>query len=879
MMSTENTPVISLKDYAPSAFLIPNVHLAVVFTPQKSVITSRLDISPQGNGPLELDGDSLSLSSVSINGQVLSGEQYKATPDRLTILDVPNDNFVLETEVILDPSNNTELMGLYRSNGVWCTQCEPEGFRRITYFLDRPDVLSIYTVRMTANKTVAPVLLANGDLTSSGDLGDNQHFAEWHDPHPKPSYLFAMVAGDLGKIEDRFVTASGREVALGIYCEHGKTDRCGYAMDALKRSMAWDEKRFGREYDLAIFNIVAVSDFNFGAMENKGLNIFNDRYILADAETATDADYANIERIIAHEYFHNWTGNRITCRDWFQLCLKEGLTVYRDQEFTSDERSRAVQRIGDVRGLRAAQFPEDAGPLAHSARPEQYSEINNFYTATVYQKGAEIVRMLATLLGTETFRKGTDLYFERHDGQATTIEAWLKVFEDLTGDDFGQFSKWYMQAGTPQVTATGSWDEARKTYKLILAQKTLPTPGQLEKDLMVIPIKFGLLDQDGHDMNWQKATGAKIINDVIVFDEAKAEILFEGLESEPTPSLLREFSAPIVLKTNFTNEDQLFLARHDSDPFNKWQALQDVAMTVILDTIKTGSPFLPPEKTTSALLEALRETLENPELDDAFKAQALLIPAEGTIAQAVKSDIDPEAIHTTRNRLLRAIGRRLEPELKAVYLGLKGVCVPYILDTKAARARSLRNQCLSLLAAAGTDTADNLLRAHYEEADNMTDRMSALGAAVRCMSPSFESMLHDFKVKFGEDPLNLDKWLSLTASSPRDDVIEKMQNILADPTFPRTNPNRLRSLVGAFAAGNQVQFTRKDGAGFRFVTKFCRDIDGSSPQVAARVLTAFKTWRDLEKTRKNVAQSTLNALKNGGPLSTNTGDILSRIVG
>ena len=513
-----------LKDYRAPDCRIPRIEITFDIRAEATIVKARLHVVPdpgrEADAPLRLDGEDLRLVSVGVNGLQLGVEGYDVDASGLTLRTLPEEAFDLEITVEIDPANNTELMGLYRSSSMWCTQCEPEGFRRIIYYLDRPDVLSVYTVRIEADKQAAPVLLSNGNLIDSGELANGRHFAVWHDPFPKPSYLFALVAGDLGHISDSFTTMSGREIALGIYCEHGKEERCRYAMDALKRSMAWDEKRFGREYDLDLFNIVAVSDFNFGAMENKGLNIFNDRYVLADPEIATDADYANIEGVIAHEYFHNWTGNRITCRDWFQLCLKEGLTVYRDQEFSSDMRSRAVKRIEDVRGLRAAQFPEDAGPLAHPARPESFREIENFYTATVYNKGAEIVRMLATLYGDDGFRKGFEKYFEKHDGEAVTIEDWLGAFEDAHDADLNHFLEWYRQAGTPEVVVSDEYDAESQTYRLSLTQKTAPTPGQPGKQPMVLPIRFGLVGPNGHDLEFTGVSGADVSGDLIVFDQA-----------------------------------------------------------------------------------------------------------------------------------------------------------------------------------------------------------------------------------------------------------------------------------------------------------------------------------------------------------------------
>lgn len=878
----QDQQTIFLKDYATSAYAISNVELDIEIEAKSTRVMAMLHITPAegtvADTPLVLDGNELALSSIAIDGAPLMEDQYEVTENGLTVYCPPTHKFVLETEVFLAPEQNTKLMGLYRSSGVWCTQCEPEGFRRITYFLDRPDVLSRYKVRLSAPKTLAPVLLANGNLVESGDLPDEHHFAVWDDPHPKPSYLFAMVAGELDSIQDSFTTASGREVELGIFCEPGKQDQCAFAMDALKRSMVWDEKRFGREYDLDVFNIVAVSDFNFGAMENKGLNIFNDRYVLADPSTATDSDYANIERIIAHEYFHNWTGNRITCRDWFQLCLKEGLTVFRDQEFTSDERSRAVKRIEDVRGLRAAQFPEDGGPLAHPARPAQYREINNFYTATVYQKGAEIVRMLHTLLGEKQFRAGTDLYFKRHDGQATTIEAWLKVFEDSTGRDLSHFGKWYTQSGTPQVTISDEYDAATQTYKLTVQQDISPTPDQAEKQPMVLPIRFGLVGPNGHDMTWEHVTGAQVEGDLLVLDSADTVITFNGISSRPVPSLFREFSAPVNLTTDLSADDQLFLARHDSDPFNRWQALQDAAMSIMVGAVKAGGIF---ENVVAIdnLAAAYKDTLEADQLDNAFKAQALSLPSETALLQAVRTDIDPSLLRQVRKALMQKLSDAFTAALRGMFDSLEAVCVPYRNNTTSSAARSLRNQCLGWLLAGSDADAIGLAEALYQSADNMTDRMAALGLLVSNGHPAGDTQLAAFKQSYGDDVLVMDKWLALTAMRVQDDCLERIKAVYADPDFPRTNPNRLRSLAGTFAMGNLPQFARADGAGFDFITQFCREVDSANPQVAARVLTAFRIWRQFEPGRKELAERALLALKNGPPLSRNVTDILERTLG
>ena len=876
-MRGENDETIYLKDYAPTPYIIEKVELDVDVAPGTSRIRSLLTISPRPGTspgtPLTLDGDELKLLSIAIDGLPLALTAYEETPTTLSILEPPLKRFVLETEVQVEPEKNTKLMGLYRSSGTWCTQCEPEGFRRITWYYDRPDVLAPFKVRMTADKTLAPVLLANGNRIETGDLGDGRHYAVWEDPFPKPSYLFAMVAGDLGSIHDTFTTASGRQVALGIYCEHGKEGECGYAMDSLKRAMAWDERRFGREYDLDIFNIVAVSDFNFGAMENKGLNIFNDKLVFAKPESATDADYASIESVIAHEYFHNWTGDRITCRDWFQLCLKEGLTVYRDQEFSMDERSRPVNRIEDVRLLRQAQFPEDGGPLAHPPRPDHYKEINNFYTTTIYEKGAEIVRMLATLLGEAGFRKGMDLYFERHDGEATTIEAFIKVFEDSSGEDLQHFLQWYLQAGTPEVTVSDSYDAASQTYTLTISQETKPTQGQPDKQPMVLPVKFGLIGPNGSPMDWNDVTGAELRgDDLLVVDRASATITFTGVPNRPVPSLFRGFSAPVKIRSSLTEADQLFLARHDADPFNRWQALQDVAGRLMVEAVR-GKPWTAAQ--SAALAEALAETLQSKELDPAFKAHALQLPAEQQVARDLGSDVDPDRIHEVRRQLVREIVGRNREALERVYL-TNDSRLAYSPDFQQAGRRAMKNTALAQLVTGEAEGAAQLAREQYERALNMTDRMAALSTIVLNWTADAEALLADFRARFTADPLVLDKWLSLNAQSPDAGTIDRLRAILAEPDFPRNNPNRLRALAAVFGMNNPTQFARPDGEGFRFLTQFVADVDGRNPQVAARVLTAFRVWQSFEPGRREAARAAMQALKDTGNLSRNTAEILDR---
>jgi aminopeptidase N len=662
-MRTETPPLTRLEDYRPTDYLIDAVNLDIRLAPEAARVISRLSIRPR-NGtashtPLTLDGDGLVLKSVCVDSAALQDGAFEVSPDRFTLNSPPARAFTLEIVTEVNPSANSALMGLYLSNGVYTTQCEAEGFRRITYFLDRPDVLAVYTTRIEADLREAPVLLSNGNPVEAGSIeGTKSHFAVWHDPFPKPSYLFAIVGGSLASIHDTFTTRSGRKVRLGIYCEPGKEERCRYAMDALKRSMHWDEERFGLEYDLDVFNIVAVSDFNMGAMENKGLNIFNDKYVLVDPDSGTDQDYAHVEGVIAHEYFHNWTGNRITCRNWFQLCLKEGLTVFRDQEFTADMRSRAVERIADVVGLRQHQFPEDGGPLAHPVRPTTYREINNFYTATVYEKGAEVCRMLQTLLSREGFRAGMDLYFQRHDGEAATIEDFLACFADANQADLGQFALWYHQAGTPVVSFTHRYEPESERLTLEVKQDMPETPDRQPKQPMHIPIAFGLVGPDGQDLSFSGANGASVENGVIHLTKGRQDIVFEGVRARPIPSLFREFSAPVHVQSDLTPEDRLFLIGHDPDPFNRWEAAQQIALAMLeraTTAVRGGrKPEFDPR-----FAEELQRLADNDELDADFRALALQLPSEIDIAQAIGRDIDPDAIYQARRALQTFLGNAI----------------------------------------------------------------------------------------------------------------------------------------------------------------------------------------------------------------------------
>jgi len=874
-MRTDIAQPIRLADYRQPDWLLDTVHLDVSLHPSATRVRATLALRPNPQvpaAPLVLDGDELSLTSLKIDGAEAARESYAASPERLTIAQPPNKPFTLEIETTVDPTANTQLSGLYRSSGTYCTQCEAEGFRRITYFPDRPDVMAVYTTRIEADKAEAPVLLANGNLTESGDLPGGRHFAVWYDPHPKPSYLFALVGGNLAHIEDKFRTMSGRDVTLRIYVEHGKEDRCGYAMDALKRSMRWDEETFGREYDLDIFMIVAVSDFNMGAMENKGLNVFNDKYVLATPETATDADYAHIEAIIAHEYFHNWTGNRITCRDWFQLCLKEGLTVFRDQEFSSDMRSRPVKRIADVRGLRAAQFVEDAGPLAHPVRPQNYKEINNFYTSTVYEKGAEVVRMVQTLIGKENFRAGMDLYFARHDGEAATVEQFIQCFAEASGRDMTQFMLWYAQAGTPEVTVTTKHDAAAKTFTIDCKQTLAPTPGQPVKLPMVIPLRLGLLGKDGRDL--PRLRDGKPAGDVIELKAAAQSFVFTGVAECPALSINRGFSAPVKLATDLSVDDLAFLAARDSDPFNRWQALQSIATRLLIDNvgkIRAGHPA----KSDDRLMVALASLIEDVSLEPAFVALALVPPGEGDIAREIGRDIDPDAIHRAREALRCDIGTRLGAALSTLY---ERLTVPggYSPDATSSGRRALRNIALDLLTADGNAAGIARAERQYKSADNMTERMAALATLSQHAGDARTKALADFYERYQVDALVIDKWFSLQATSPLPDTLEQVKRLTQHPSFSLANPNRVRAVIGAFAHGNLTQFNRADGAGYGFIADTILALDPKIPQVSARMATAFRTWRMLEPGRRAKAEAALRRIHAAANQSRDLSDIVER---
>jgi len=843
MLDAQNalaTPVtIRREDYAPPAWAVPSVDLEFDLAAERTRVRATLEVTRvEPDAPLVLNAEGLKLISVAVDG-IVAEHNYEA--DLLTI-PIAGDRATVVTEVEISPAANTQLMGLYASGGMLCTQCEAEGFRRITPFPDRPDVLSRYSVRMIADQATFPVLLSNGDPVGSGELNDGRHWAEWRDPFPKPCYLFALVAGDLQARRDAFVTRSGREVQLGIWVREEDLPRTEHAMNALKQSMKWDEEVFGREYDLDVFNIVAVADFNFGAMENKGLNIFNSRYVLADPDIATDADYDAVSGVVAHEYFHNWSGNRVTCRDWFQLSLKEGFTVFRDQQFSADMGSAAVKRIEDVRALRAAQFPEDQGPLAHPVRPESYMEIGNFYTATVYNKGAELIRMMHTILGPERFRAGCDLYFDRHDGQAVTCEDFVLAMEDATSEDLTRFRRWYSQAGTPKVRASLNHEPASGRAHLLLDQLVPPTPGQPDKEPMPIPLKVALFGE---------VSGEKLGEQIVTLDQAKGELVLDGIGERPILSINRGFSAPIIVETDRSAADLAFLSARDDDPFARYEAMQQLMLDTMLAGLNGGTAD------HGAVIEAIGNTLSDPALDPAFVGEAALLPSEAFIGDHLDI-VDPDAINAAREALRADLGRELEPLWRAAYDA--ATSNRYELSPAAKGRRRLRTVALGFIAASGAADAPAMALRQYREADNMTDRQGALGTLVNSAAESERAeALGAFYERYRDNALVLDKWFTAQALSMRGDVVDEVERLAQHPDFTMTNPNRLRSLVGAFAA-NQRGFHHASGRGYRFLGGMILAADKLNPQTAAKLVPPLGRWRRFGPERQALMQAELQRI-------------------
>ena len=875
-------PAIRRLDYGPPAFHIPVLELEFLLEREATRVTSSFNFRRNPDLPetaaLVLDGEGQRDVVVSLDGVALPAGAYSRDAHSLTI-HAPPAAGRLTVEATINPAANAALEGLYVSSGVYCTQCEAEGFRRIAYFPDRPDVLATYTVTIVADRERCPVLLSNGNRVAAGPLDRGRHFARWHDPFPKPTYLFALVAGDLAALEDTFTTMGGRTVALEIWSTSRNLPRCAHAMAALKRAMRWDEECYGREYDLDRFMIFCADDFNLGAMENKGLNIFNSRLVLADPATATDGDYQAIEGVIGHEYFHNWTGNRVTCRDWFQLSLKEGLTVFRDQEFSADMGSRAVERIAAVDYLRSAQFPEDASPLAHPVRPDEYVEINNFYTATVYEKGAEVIRMQHTLLGPERFRRGMDLYFERHDGQAVTCDEFVQAMEDASlatgGPGLAQFRRWYSQAGTPVVRATGHYDAARRTYTLEVAQRTAPTPGQAVKQPFHIPLALGLVGPDGTDLPLRLAgdTGPAGTTRILSLTEERQTFVFVDVPAAPVPSLLRGFSAPVRLEFDYSDAELAFLAAHDSDAFNRWDAAQRSFCNAILALAAghaRGDPMLLPPPLAGLAAKAVADD----DADPALLALAVTPPETAYLAGLVDT-IDVDALVAAREFAVREIALAVRPAFERTY-ALHRPRAPYAPAQDQIGSRMLRNACLRYLAAIDDAPARALAVAQYEAADNMTDAIAALAAVNHSSAPEREALFARFEAKWRDEPLVLDKWFALQASSLRADTLPRVRALLAHPKFDARNPNRVRALVATFARRNWNAFHRTDGSGYAFVGEQVLAFDRRNPQLAAALAGAFNLWRHYAEPRRALQRAALETIGRAPELSPDVAEIVER---
>lgn len=861
-MSTNQAPQPKyLKDYKAPEFKINFLKLDFKINETETIVktVTEFECIEKSTDNLVLAGENLILKSIKIDGNTLPEERYELTKESLIIKNVRN-NFTLETIVEIHPETNTALEGLYKSSGTYCTQCEPEGFRKITYYLDRPDVMTNFTTRIEADKATCPILLSNGNCVEKGDLENGRHFTVWQDPFAKPCYLFALVAGDLAHIHDKFMTMNGKVVDLYIYVNHGNQDKCAHAMESLKKAMKWDEKTYGREYDLNIFNVVAVDDFNFGAMENKSLNIFNSKLVLANPETATDTDFLSIESVIAHEYFHNWTGDRITCRDWFQLSLKEGLTVFRDQCFSSDMNSESVERIDNVNSLRTIQFAEDASPMAHPIRPESYIEMNNFYTATVYDKGAEVIRMIHILLGKENFRKATDLYFERHDGQAVTCEDFVKCMEDASGINLQQFRLWYSQAGTPRIKVKSNYDEASQKFTLIFEQTIPDTAGQTNKKPMHIPIATGLLDHHGKDMLPETTR-------VLELKEAKQEFVFENIAQKPIPSILRGFSAPVRMETDLTDENLLFLMAHDSDGFNRWDAGQIYLQKFILSKARE----IPEE-----LLEAFYKLITDKKSDKALIAKALSLPSENYLAQLMPV-VDVEGIYESRKFVLTCIAHKYLSELQELYHD--NLDKSYDLSPESIGKRSLKNIALRYIKYGDSDNANFLAFAQYEKARNMTDKVAAISLLSDEDTNFKELAFETFYNQYQDNNLVIDKWFALQAISDRKDVPEIVMNLLQHTDFTYKNPNRLCSLIGNFSLGNHRWFHRKDGTGYKLLADVILKVNDINPSTAARLATPFKSWKNYDSSRKSLMESELKRILSYEGVSKDVYEIVSRSLG
>jgi len=870
---------VFLKDYQPPEYLIDQVELCFELGEKVTEVHSRLHLrrnpkSDSESAALQLHGEQLELVSLALDGVELAKEAYVLDGEGLTVHRVP-EAFVLESRAYIRPQENTALEGLYKSSGMFCTQCEAEGFRKITWYLDRPDVMARFSTEIIADRDRYPVLLSNGNPVAREALPDGRHRVRWEDPFPKPAYLFALVAGDLRHIEDSYTTASGREVLLQIFVEPENIDKCDHALQSLKKAMQWDEEKYGREYDLDIYMVVAVNDFNMGAMENKGLNIFNSKYVLARADTATDRDFQGIEGVIAHEYFHNWTGNRITCRDWFQLSLKEGLTVFRDQEFSADMGSRGVKRIEDVRLLRAHQFAEDAGPMAHPVRPDSYIEINNFYTVTVYEKGAEVVRMQHNLLGPELYRKATDLYFERHDGQAVTTDDFVQCMEDASGKDLQQFRRWYSQAGTPELAVTDSFDARNGRYHLTIRQSCPDTPGQHDNKPVHIPFALGLLDSAGHELPMQLEGETDAVEGTRVLELRGAEqtFCFIAMDEAPIPSLLRGFSAPVKVHYDYNDEELMFLMAHDGDDFNRWDASQNLAQRIILGMVEqraqSGNMEVP-----SGYIQALGRALTDESVDQALLSELLMLPSESYLGDQME-EVDVDGIHAARELLKAHICTDLRKDLLRIYRSNieQGSYQP---DPADIAGRSLKNVCLGYLMQQSDAEVRALCMQQFEAAHNMTDVMAALGALANTDCAEREQALAAFYAQWKDDPLVLDKWFAIQATSKLPETPQRVTELRQHAAFSITNPNRVRSLIGAFCSGNTVGFHAIDGSGYSFLADTVLELNRLNPQVAARMLRLMSRWRRYDAARRDLMRNQLERILGVKELSKDVYEIAAK---
>ncbi len=877
---------IYLKDYQPPQFFIESVELNFDLQQELTIVTNKMQLKRPSDTklqpPLRLDGRKLKLSKVILDGTTLTQDQFRVDAEHLTIDQLPQE-FTLEIITEIQPDKNTSLEGLYASSSMFCTQCEPHGFSRITYFLDRPDVLTSFSTRIEADKERFPLLVSNGNLIEQGDLPDNRHFVVWEDPFRKPAYLFALVAGQLVTLRDSFTTMSGREIALHFHIEEQNREKCAHAINALKKAMRWDEEEYGREYDLDLYQIVAVDDFNFGAMENKGLNIFNSKYVLARPDSASDADYEAIEGVIAHEYLHNWTGNRITCRDWFQLSLKEGLTVFRDQQYGAFAYPGGGNRIRNVRRLRNFQFPEDAGPLAHPVQPKEYVEINNFYTTTIYEKGAEIIRMLWVLLGVKDFKKGMALYFERHDGSAVTISDLLKAMSDATNFNLEQFSRWYDQAGTPELKVVQSWNPETFEFVLNISQKSPATPDQTEKLPLHIPLAMALLDQQGNELNLEIAdndnTGnlrsQQSGNCVLEIKQREESFRFQNITEKPTLSLLRGFSAPVKLECNYDKTELAFLAAHDSDAFSRWEAGQKLALIEIIDGINNSSNSSNSSESLFTQTFGMIIAKDWPADKADGISELLTLPGEIYIGEQL-SEIDPQKIFTARHDLKKKLAQKWQKELEELYLRSQ-VSGPYRPTPQDMARRRLQNLALDYLTALGPDgPAAKLCQQQYKMADNLTNRVAAISGLLELTPAALPPELTDFYHKSETTPLLLDRWFALQALVPHPETGDRVKDLTRHPAFIRTNPNRVRSLLATFALANQVAFHQKDGSGYRLLSREISTLDQTNPQLAARLAGFMSRWQRFASPYRELMQKELQRLAEHPQISKDLGEIVNK---